>query len=917
MRKYLFLCLALLVTALGGRAQLVSTSPAILQESSRDIVLTYHADSPLGNMGLANLPSSTDVYAHIGVITNFSSGNSDWKYAPSWGDNSAKYKLDQVSANTYTLSIGDLRTYFGVSDADEKIERLAIVFRTADSSKEGKTATGGDIFVEVQPNGFRMNFSSTATSTVLSKPASISFTAAATEPATLTIDVNGTTVKTATQTTELTATYDFNTYGNYVVTATAQQGSTTLTRTISINYPRPSEAGVYPGGVPKMGPVKNADGSVTFCLAAPGKNSVVLVPSWDNYAMLDKNTMKYQDYEGQRYFFTTVSGLADDEYYSYYFNVDATHNVGDPYARLVLDPYSDKWLDESIWPEMPQYPYDRFDNIVLAVWRGDMDTDFTFSDFEIPDHRNLIVYELLLRDFTGTEGKADANGTFRKALAKIPYLKSLGVNVVELLPIMEFNGNNSWGYNTNFYFAPDKAYGSPLDVKTFVEECHRNGMAVVLDVAFNHSDGLHPWYQMYDINDNPFYNKTAPHAYSVLNDYKQQNPLVRQQEKDCIRHWMTVYNVDGFRFDLVKGLGTEYASSDDAGTNAYNHSRVVVMADLHSAIREVKENGIHINENLAGQQEENEMAADGELNWANINNAASQSAMGYTDNSSLNVFAPEYYGRTPYSIVSYAESHDEERLAYRQEAYGASGVKGNETKSMLRLGQVAVEMLMAPSAKMIWQFSEMGNAQSTKNDTGNDTSPKTVNWDALNNDDVKELVNIYSTMIGLRRDNPGLFTEGTTVYNDFGNTMTARTIKVTNGSKEIIAFVNPGISGTATAKAMNTVMRRDDSKLVLASRNFANPQLLGSGSTLTMRVPANGFAVFATNNLSSGVSDITTDGADSGVRVYGAVGEILIEGTYGEASVYNLTGQRQNSLKVAPGLYIVNVDGKSTKVSVR
>ena len=136
--------------------------------------------------------------------------------------------------------------------------------------------------------------------------------------------------------------------------------------------------------------------------------------------------------------------------------------------------------------------------MMLGVYRGDID-EYEFSDFTIPDHDNLVIYELLFRDFTGNEGVASANGTVRKAIEKIPYLKDLGVNAVELMPIMEFNGNNSWGYNTNFYLAPDKAYGSPTDYKDFIEECHKAGIAVILDIVFNQSDGLHPWLSLIHI----------------------------------------------------------------------------------------------------------------------------------------------------------------------------------------------------------------------------------------------------------------------------------------------------------------------------------------------------------------------------------------------------------------------------------
>ena len=344
------------------------------------------------------------------------------------------------------------------------------------------------------------------------------------------------------------------------------------------------------------------------------------------------------------------------------------------------------------------------------------------TDFKGVDQSHLIIYELLIRDFTGTEGEARGEGTIEGVMSKLDYLKGLGVNAIELLPIMEFNGNNSWGYNTNFYFAPDKAYGTPDDYRRLIDAIHQKGMAVILDIVFNQSDGLHPWYQLYDIASNPFYNGTAPHAYSVLNDWNQDNPLVQQQFKDALKYWLTAYNVDGFRFDLVKGLGSNqsydatynsfnntWSGVTDEKTNAYNASRVARMKELHDAMREVKPDAYFINENLAGAQEENDMAKDGEINWANINHASCQMAMGYQSGADLNRFYAVDDQRTWGSTVSYAESHDEERMAYVvvNSTTTPSGIRNSTELSMRRLGCVGAMMLMTPGSHMIWQFKRL------------------------------------------------------------------------------------------------------------------------------------------------------------------------------------------------------------------
>lgn len=244
--------------------------------------------------------------------------------------------------------------------------------------------------------------------------------------------------------------------------------------------------------------------------------------------------------------------------FMYYFLVDGKTAVSDPYARLVLDPENDKYITAEVYPNMPQYPTGSMPkNTVISVFSDTMlDYDWKVTDFKGAAKDNLVIYEMLFRDFTGTEGAAKGNGTVRQAIEKIPYLKQLGINAVELLPINEFNGNISWGYNPNFYFAVDKAYGTPQDYKEFIDKCHAEGIAVILDMVFNQTDWQHPWYKMYSSGSNPFFNATAPHAYSVLNDWKQEFPPVQEQFRDALKFWLTEYKVDGFRFDLVKDWAT-------------------------------------------------------------------------------------------------------------------------------------------------------------------------------------------------------------------------------------------------------------------------------------------------------------------------------------------------------------------------
>lgn len=912
MKKLFTLFVAILMlAAFSSKAQVITTSPKLLQEASKDVVLTFHADQA-GVAGLKNLPSTTKLYAHIGVLTNLSNGS--WAHVVAdWGINLPKNTLTYVSANTYQLSIGDLRTYFGITDENEHITKICFIARTATGDVQTK-----DLFIDVHEPGFQLALTSDAESLVFSKATTVKFTADVTDAADITITANGNTIASASGVTTLSKDFTISSIGFYDIVATAVYNGQTYTKSLTAAWPTPSTQGTYPGGVPRQGAVRNADGTVTFCLAAPGKTSVVLIPSWNGYVLSDQNVMKYQDYQGNRYFWITVSGLNETDAYPYYYLVDGMTKVGDPYAHLVLDCYSDKWLGEHVYQDRPRYPYDKFDDTMLAVYKEDLTKNFSFSKFDIPDHKNLIIYELLLRDFTGTDATDD--GTIAAAIEKIPYLKSLGVNCIELLPVMEFNGNNSWGYNTNFYFALDKSYGSPRELQQFVELCHRNGMAVVLDIVFNQSDGLHPWYQMYPIASNPFYNEEAPHSWSVLNDWKQDHALVKQQWTDAIRYWMTEYNVDGFRFDLVKGLGDN--SSYASGTDNYNQNRVDNMKKLHEAIMSVKPNGIHINELLGDGREDNALAADGQLCWNNVSGDANNFAGVNTkaDNQMMGFWAPNW-NRTNFHMVSYAESHDEERNGYSAICNGY--LKLYPDARYARLGQIAATMLMTPGPKMIWQFAELGGDESTKKNGENNTDPKLILWDRLNDENAAALLQCYQELNWVRRRNPQLFESATVEYSrtGFANTFTnGRVITLRNGSSELILLMNPSQVKTTSKSVSGTVKTISAANYQVLSKSPAvnESSVSFNGTTIAASIPGNSYILVGTKDLAS-VDEVIGDdlGQGNNVSVIGGQGEIIINGDYNDVQVYTIAGQSVGSLTVPAGLYIVNVDGKATKVLVK
>ncbi|MGE0831957.1 MAG: glycogen-debranching protein [Simkaniaceae bacterium] len=231
----------------------------------------------------------------------------------------------------------------------------------------------------------------------------------------------------------------------------------------------------------------------------------------------------------------------------------------DPYAKRLNK--SPQWNDPKIPPRGVIAPENPFN------WDQD-------ARPMIPLEK-LIVYEMHVRGFTHHKtSQAKHPGTFLGMIEKIPYLKELGINAVELLPVHTFNERenpkvnpqtgqrlfNYWGYSTENFFTLMNPYGTPEDFKTLVKELHRNNIEVILDVVYNHtSEGSsHEYYHSFRGIDNAVYYMVDEKGYfnysGCGNTFNCNHPAVQQLILDSLRHFVTEYHVDGFRFDLASIL---------------------------------------------------------------------------------------------------------------------------------------------------------------------------------------------------------------------------------------------------------------------------------------------------------------------------------------------------------------------------
>ncbi len=753
------------------RVSAVYPQPPLPVEDS-GVVLWF--DATLGNGALANYTG--DIYAHTGVITNKSPDSTYWLHIVSdWGDNDAKLKFTRVATNLYKLEIPNIREFYNITDPTEHVEKIALVIRSGepidpsnpDEFIVAREEDGSDFFVKVYqqnelaakiltPNNYHNLYAN-------GEPVRICGASIYADSTQLYVDDS------------LVATSDSGSIsvllqagslleGNHLAKIIAYRGTSQVAYSQRFIVLPPVQIADLPAGL---------GNGVTF------RNDTVYFVLWDppalkHYAFVigdfndwqpDVNYFMKRTPDG-KHFWLGVTGLNPDNEYGYQFYIDGRLRLADPYAHKVLDPWNDKYIPSYNYPDLKPYPSGKTYGIVSTFKINSQPYSWEVPNFVPPalneKQPDLTVYELLVRDFVKSSALKDVT-------AKLDYIKNLGINAIEIMPINEFEGNISWGYNPDFYFAVDKYYGTSNDFKHFVDECHKRGIAVILDVVFNHSFGLCPLVQMYwdaqnnvPAADNPWYNQVAPHPLSPGYDFNHESPDTRKFVKDVLKYWLTEYKVDGFRFDLSKGF-TQKHTTDIASWSAYDQSRIDILEDYFDFIKSINPNAYVVLEHFANNDEEQVLANYGFLLWQNMSTQYGQALMGWADNSD---FSWSYYKNRGFAYPNnlvFMESHDEERLMYKALEWGNStssySVKDLSTALDREKGLVAF-WATVPGPKMMWQFGELGYDYSIDYCSGTGevnedcrTTPKPVRWDYVDDTRRQALYNVYRKILNWKTSN--------------------------------------------------------------------------------------------------------------------------------------------------------------------
>ena len=862
-----------------------------------------------------------------------------------------------ASLDTYTKTITPTTFYSRTA-----IGRIGFLVKAKDGTGDKKSQ---DILTEV--GSFQVTLTSPAenSATLITSGGNLSIAATNTGGnASYVLKANGTVLNTN----AATSSYSYNDTNvtvnqNYELQVT--QGATVITKKFS--------AIVNPNVISETIPAGLLDGinyntgdatKATLVLDAPFKDFIYVAGSFNNWQPTAAYAMKKDPASTK--FWLELTGLTSGATYTYqYWVVDQTPIAGtpflvktaDPYSTLVLSPFDDGDIPVASYPNLPAYPVGQEREVtVLQTGKSPYAWSAATTNFLKPEKEKLVVYELLVRDF-------NAGRTYQSVIDKIDYFKNLKINAIELMPVMEFEGNESWGYNTSFHMALDKFYGTSDKLKELIDLCHQNGIAVILDVALNHAFGRNPMLRMW-MNDpdgdgwgspsteNPYFNTTAMHSYSVGEDFNHQQLRTQNYVQRVVKQWVEEYKIDGFRWDLTKGFTQNCPANVSGGqencTGNKQQDRVDVLKKYADYSWDLDPTHYVIFEHLGGNEEEqqwanyrlNETPSKGVMMWGILTNDYNNLTKGFGGNISRMVASSR--GFTAHRLMGYAESHDEERLMYNNLQSGNSSATDHNVKTLSvalsRMSALGAVSLLVPGPKMIWQFGELGWEKSIFScNNGSVNTPS----DGISGDcklDTKPQPQWISNWLG--------DSNRSKIYTDWSKMITMKTT-------EPVFLGTASISNTSTLvpniKIANNALASTQLKDVLVLANFNvttqnvptgfaypgtwynlmdNTSFVVSDVNATMSIPAGEFRIYGNKVASLAIADyekattialypnptsdyFTLNETTSKVQVFSITGQLVksFDGSKSSGSEFSVSDLNQ-------GLYIVKAFDENNKMTI-
>lgn len=927
MKNKIQIVLLLLTCLIYGQQQTISYSvnPSTFEEN-QSITLTFQGSS---------INESTWSVAGNALYLwawSFDSNDTNIVDCPtngSWTSSSESNRLTYNPGNdTYSITFTPTTFY-----SRTNMGKIGFLVKAKDGTGDKKSQ---DMLVEVGLFDLTLTSPIENSTTIINSGGNLSITANNTNGnADYNLKANGVSINTSNGVSSYAYTHTNITANTSYVLEATQAGVTKSKKFSAIINPNTVSQAIPNGLIDGINYNSGDASRATLVLTAPGKDFVYVAGSFNNYQPSTAYAMKKDPTTGK--FWLELTGLTSGQIYHYqYWVVDQTPianspnvaKVADPYSSLVLSPYDDPWTPSSTYPNIPAYPVGQ-EREVTVLQTGQTPYNWTNTSFTKPKKEDLIVYEALVRDF-------DANRNFQDLINKIDYFKNLKINAIELMPVMEFEGNESWGYNTSFHMALDKHYGTSAKFKEFIDLCHQNGIAVILDIAFNHAFGRNPMVRMW-MNDpdgdgwgdpsteNPYFNTVARHSYNVGNDFNHSSSYTREYVKNVVKYWIQEYKIDGFRWDLTKGFTQNCTASDETCTNSYQQDRVDVLKSYVDHCWSLDPTHYAIFEHLGSETEEkewanyryNETPSKGVMMWSEMTTAYAELMKGNSGSITNigNKTRASFLGKR---VMGYPESHDRDRIMYSALTGGLNSgdapVYNNLNNALKRMSTVGATSLLIPGPKMIWHFADLGMDDSifTCTDGSVNTDSDAVSGDCkLSTKPQPQWVENWLSDSNRKA-----------IYNDWSKMITLKTQeKVFEGDYQI---VTDGISQKLRIYVYDDTMPLTELKDILILANFTttnttiNPTFrrtgtwynLMDGTSLNVTntsspisIPAGGFKIYG-NQPAQSLSKEEFNLADS-ITLYPNPSRdyFQLSEAIEKIEIYTITGQL---VKVFKGGFIID-----------
>ncbi|NJN87998.1 MAG: alpha-amylase [Leptolyngbyaceae cyanobacterium SL_7_1] len=471
---------------------------------------------------------------------------------------------------------------------------------------------------------------------------------------------------------------------------------------------------------------------IEFKLFAPYNKGAALIGEFSNWEEIPME-------KGKDGYFRTHIDLADGAYQykfkvqskSWFLEPDQWIEVVDPYATDIDNPTQ---------------------NGVIRIKDGEVIVDdyvWQHDDVPLPPDHQLVIYEMHVADFSGGEDDKFARGQFKHVIEKLDYLCELGVNAIELMPIKEYPGDYSWGYNPRHFFAMESSYGSTADMKRMIDECHARGIRVLMDGIYNHSEASSPLTQI----DHDYWYHHAPrdpeNNWGPEFNYEHYDEALDVRPAwqfigNAVRFWVQEYHVDGIRYDAARQI----ANYD------FMHW-IVQQTKQHAGAKPFYNVAEHIPEtpSITG--------IDGPMDgcWHDsLYHCVLEHICGDTFDlerlkEAIDCKRQGFLGVT--NVVNYLTNHDHNHVMVE---LGDREIFGEAAFKRAKLGAVLV--MTAIGVPLIWMGEEFGEYK-----------PKTpesakIDWTLLGNDENRSLFEYYKGLISLRKTNGALFAENIDFFHE-------------------------------------------------------------------------------------------------------------------------------------------------------